>query len=88
MSDLPPLPTITPGRCRHYKGGVYQVLGVVRHSETLEPMVPYRPLRGDSDGDRSAWVRPYAMFVEHGDFDGRHQPRFAPWPEGTDAPDD
>ena len=42
--DLSPLPTIRTGRYRHYKGGEYQVLGVVRHSESLEPMVLYRPL--------------------------------------------
>lgn len=44
MSDLSPLPSIDPGRYRHYKGGEYEVVGVVRHSETLEPMVLYRPL--------------------------------------------
>ncbi|MBP6225233.1 MAG: DUF1653 domain-containing protein, partial [Rhizobacter sp.] len=43
-----------------------------RHSETLEPMVVYRPL-GNASG---LWVRPHAMFFESGDFDGRWQPRF------------
>lgn len=72
MSDLPALPTITPGRWRHYKGGEYQVLGVVRHSESLEPLVLYRPL-GRATGD---WVRPYAMFLGTVQVDGREQPRF------------
>ena len=51
---LPPLPTIALGRWRHYKGLDYEVLGVVRHSETLEPLVLYRPLYNDS----GTWVRP------------------------------
>lgn len=72
-SDLPTLPTIPPGRYRHYKGGEYEVLGVVRHSETLEPLVLYRPCDQDS-GD---WVRPYAMFVELVVVDGQPRLRFA-----------
>jgi 8-oxo-dGTP pyrophosphatase MutT (NUDIX family) len=48
MSDRPPqalpaLPGVKLGLWRHYKGGTYRVLGVVRHSETLEPMVLYKP---------------------------------------------
>ena len=70
--DLPALPRPPLGRYRHYKGGEYQLLGVVRHSETLEPMVLYRPLDSDS-GD---WVRPYAMFFEVVVVDGVRQPRF------------
>ena len=42
--DLPPLPAAEPGRYRHYKGGEYELVGVARHSETLEPLVIYRPL--------------------------------------------
>ena len=73
MSDLPPLPAIPLGRYRHYKGGEYEVLGVVRHSETLEPLVLYRPLYNDS----GLWVRPLAMFVEDIDIDHQRKPRFA-----------
>jgi hypothetical protein len=72
MSDLKPLPAITAGRYRHYKGGEYEVLGVVRHSETLEPHVLYRPL----DGSPDQWVRPFAMFTESVDVAGEPQPRF------------
>ena len=75
--DLPALPAVTPGRYRHYKGGEYQLLGVVRHSETLEPLVLYRPLYKRS-GD---WVRPYAMFFEGVVIDGVLQPRFARLPD-------
>jgi hypothetical protein len=73
VTELPPLPEIRLGRYRHYKGGEYQVEGVVRHSETLEVMVLYRPLYNAS----GFWVRPYAMFVEDIRYDGRRQPRFA-----------
>lgn len=73
MGDLLPLPTLPLGRYRHYKGGEYEVIGVVRHSETLEPLVLYRPLYNDSGW----WVRPFALFVEQIEIDGRMQPRFA-----------
>ena len=72
MSTLAPLPPIRLGRYRHYKGHEYTVIGVVRHSESLEPMVLYRPLYNDS-GD---WVRPYAMFHETVEYAGLVQPRF------------
>ncbi len=72
--DLPALPPAPPGRYRHYKGGEYRLLGVVRHSETLEPLVLYRPLYGD----RGDWVRPHAMFFETVLIDGVVRPRFEP----------
>lgn len=72
-NDLPALPQPPLGRYRHYKGGEYQVIGVVRHSETLEPLVLYRPL-GNASGD---WVRPYAMFFEDVVIAGIRQARFA-----------
>ena len=72
MIKLEALPTPALGRYRHYKGGEYQLLGVVRDSETLQPLALYRPLYGDS-GD---WVRPYAMFFESVTIDGVVQPRF------------
>ncbi len=69
---LPPLLETSPGRYRHYKGGEYEVLGTVRHSESLEPMTLYRALYGE----RGLWVRPAAMFGESVQVDGRPQPRF------------
>jgi len=71
--DLPPLPSTPTGRYRHYKGLDYEVIGVARHSETLEPLVVYRPLYNAS----GLWVRPHAMFFEEVEIDGRRQPRFA-----------
>jgi hypothetical protein len=73
MSSLPALPSISTGRYRHYKGGEYEVVGVARHSETLEAMVIYRPLYNQT----GLWVRPYAMFFEQVDVNGLQQPRFA-----------
>lgn len=70
---LEPLPEAKPGRYRHYKGGEYQVMGVARHSETLEPLVVYRPLYNDT----GLWVRPYVMFFEQIEHEGLRQPRFA-----------
>ena len=72
MDQLPTLPHAAPGRYRHYKGGEYEVLGVVRHSETMEPLVLYRPLY-NSSGD---WVRPFEMFFGEVEVDGGKQPRF------------
>ena len=69
-----PFPQPRLGRYRHYKGGEYEVLGVARHSETLEALVVYRPLYNDT----GLWVRPYAMFFERGRARGPRQPRFAP----------
>ncbi|MFM1979110.1 MAG: hypothetical protein RLZ68_375 [Pseudomonadota bacterium] len=71
--NLPPLIITPPGRYRHYKGGMYDVVGTVRHSETCEPMTLYRALYGE----QGLWVRPAAMFLETVVIDGVAQPRFA-----------
>lgn len=70
---LPPLIVTPPGRYQHYKGGLYDVVGTVRHSETLEPMTLYRALYGE----QGLWVRPAAMFLETIELNGKAQPRFA-----------
>ena len=64
--------TISPGRYRHYKGNEYEVIGTAKHSETLEPMIVYRPLYGEG----GLWVRPAAMFAENVVIDGQSVPRF------------
>ena len=71
-SHLPALPSLEPGRYRHYKGGEYEVMAVARHSETLEAVVVYRPLYNDSGW----WVRPFAMFTGSLAVDGVVRPRF------------
>jgi hypothetical protein len=73
-TDLSPLPALKLGPYRHYKGLLYEVLGVVRHSETLEPLVLYRA----EYGERGLWVRPFAMFTEEVVIEGVKQPRFMP----------
>ncbi len=73
VDALHTLPAAPPGRYRHYKGGEYEVVGVVRHSETLEALVLYRALYGA----HGLWVRPHAMFFEDVVVDGVRQPRFA-----------
>lgn len=72
MNDLAALPRTPSGRYRHYKGGEYEVLGVARHSETLEPLVIYRPLYDESGW----WVRPHAMFFGTVTVDGDQVSRF------------
>ena len=69
---MPPLVITPPGRYRHYKGMLYDVVGTVRHSESLEPMTLYRALYGE----HGLWVRPAAMFNEEVVIDGVRQPRF------------
>ena len=63
---------IRPGRYRHYKGHEYTVLGVARHSETLEELVVYR----QEYGDHGLWVRPAAMFLDTVELEGKKVPRF------------
>ena len=70
-----PLPTLieTPqGLYRHYKGGLYRVIGTARHSESLEPMTVYQALYGE----QGLWVRPAAMFADAAEYNGQVQPRF------------
>lgn len=63
---------LKPGKYRHFKGKEYQLLYMATHSETLEPMVVYRPLYGEG----SIWVRPAAMWSEQVERDGYCGPRF------------
>lgn len=73
MNDLPPLPAEPkPGLYRHYKGNDYRVIGLARHSETLEPMAVYEALYGEG----GLWVRPAAMFAETVEVEGRSMKRF------------
>lgn len=63
---------VTPGHYRHFKGGEYQVIGIAKHSETLEEMVVYRALYGGE----GLWVRPLSMFLEVVEKDGKPCKRF------------
>lgn len=74
--------TVIPGTYQHYKGGLYTVIGVARHSETDEALVVYRP----HYGDRGLWVRPASMFCETVTVGADRVPRFRLLPD-TQAPD-
>lgn len=63
---------IPKGRYRHYKGNEYEVLGMAKHSETLEDMVVYRALYGE----HGVWVRPAEMWNEIVVVNGEKVPRF------------
>lgn len=65
---------VSAGMYRHFKGGTYRVLGVAKHSETLEEMVVYEALYENKLG--KLWVRPLAMFLEEVEIDGQKVPRF------------
>lgn len=65
-------PTLKPGRYQHYKGAMYEVIGIATHSETEEKLVVYRTLYGD----KGMWVRPLDMFLEDVEVDGKTLPRF------------
>ena len=59
---------------RHFKGNVYRVLHIAKHSETLEDMVVYQAMYGEG----GIWVRPKAMFEEVIERDGKTFRRFEP----------
>ena len=68
---------IKKGIYRHYKGKLYRVLGVGRHSETLEEMVIYQALyESEEFGKDAIWVRPLKMFIEDVEIDGKKVKRF------------
>ena len=58
----------------HFKGNVYRVLHIAKHSETLEDIVVYQAMYGE----RGVWVRPRAMFEENIERDGKIFRRFEP----------
>lgn len=62
------------GIYKHYKGNLYEVIGIARHSETLEGLVVYKATY-QKDGE-NLWVRPLAMFLETVVIDGVEKKRF------------
>jgi hypothetical protein len=75
MNEFDDLPIIEPGLYRHYKGGIYNVLGVGCNTEAHEYYVVYSPQAPKENRPR-IWVRPYGMFVETVEIDGEEIPRF------------
>lgn len=69
---------VKPGIYRHHKNILVRVIGVARHSETLEELVVYEKLEDYKDSKKgSLWVRPLKMFTEQVTVDGTEVPRFA-----------
>lgn len=64
---------LKPGKYRHFKGGEYELIGLAKHSETLEEMVVYRALYGEG----GLWVRPVSMWEETVCHEGKEVIRFA-----------
>lgn len=70
----PPLP-MKLGKYQHSKtGNFYRVVGVAKHSETLEELVVYECLYDNPES--TLWVRPMKMFLEEVELDGKKVPRF------------
>ena len=61
------------GRYQHYKGAMYEVMTTAQHSETQEWVVVYKALYG-AEG---MWVRPYDMFVQKVEVEGKMIERFS-----------
>jgi hypothetical protein len=65
------------GKYQHYKGKFYNVIGVARHSETLEKLVVYIALyKSEEFGENALWVRPLSMFTEEIEINDKKIPRF------------
>jgi hypothetical protein len=62
------------GLYKHYKGNFYEVIGIAKHSETLEELVVYKATYQKKGKD--LWVRPLKMFEEKIRFDGVEMNRF------------
>lgn len=65
---------IKPGIYEHYKGEKYRVLGVAKHSETLEDLVIYEALYDNKMS--KLWARPAEMFLGEVEIEGQQVPRF------------
>jgi len=62
---------------RHYKNKDYEVLWIVKHSETLEELVLYKALYNSEEfWENSLWVRPKSMFCENIVINNKKIPRF------------
>ena len=66
--------SIPIGEYEHFKGRRYRVLGVAKHSETLEDLVVYEALY-ENDASKF-WARPFNMFLEEVEHNGQKVPRF------------
>ncbi|NOU19180.1 MAG: DUF1653 domain-containing protein [Bacteroidales bacterium] len=63
---------VKKGIYKHFKGHTYKVIGIGRHSESLEEFVVYINTEDEND----IWLRPEKMFLENVTKDGETFPRF------------
>ena len=64
--------TLKKGIYKHFKGNLYEVFAIAKHSESLEEHVVYKALYDD----QGIWVRPLSMFKESISRDGKTFQRF------------
>lgn len=72
LADIKEISMVVNGKYQHFKGNYYEVIGIAKHSETLEEMVVYRALYGE----HGLWIRPLKMFEENVSVNGILVPRF------------
>lgn len=56
---------------KHFKGNIYKVIAIAKHSETLEDMVVYESVK-----TKEIWVRPLTMWDDEVEKDGITYKRF------------
>lgn len=64
------------GRYRHFKGKEYEVIGIAKHSETLEDFVVYRALYESEFGKNALWIRTLKQFIGEVELNGKKVKRF------------
>ncbi len=63
------------GKYQHSKtGNIYRVIGIAKHSKTLEEFVVYKALYKNPIS--KLWVRPMKMFLEKVEINSKKVPRF------------
>ena len=63
------------GVYQHSKtGNLYRVIGIAKHSETLEELVVYETLYKNPES--KLWIRPLKMFLEKVEINGKKTSRF------------
>jgi len=76
MKNMGEEPKLEKGTYRHYKGGIYDVIHLACHTETLEWYVVYQSHERMEKDLPSIWIRPYVMFIEEVEVNGEKKPRF------------
>lgn len=65
------------GKYQHYKGKMYEVIGVARQEDTLKELVIYRALYDSKKfGDKAMWARPKNDFLAKVFVESKKVPRF------------